>query len=274
MSAVVDKVSSDFDDDYLIFDEAIADFFNFREDEQEKTTQLESRIVDRETSQARLKNAQQIAQRHIQKKFDKLQLPESINDFLRNTWQQALFFIYNKEHSKDSVAWQDAIAIEDGLLTNLSNKQADDVEVFLMVLEEKLHDCSIAASDIKKHILAIKDALAAEHAIDLDDLTSDTEADDEDDTTSCDNQEDADLLSTIVVGSWLQKNDQNPPLKIKVAAHIKFNDSYVMVLRNGMKEGSYNGQQLIELLKNKTLQVVKTHLQFESALESVISGMR
>lgn len=274
MSAVVDKVSSDFDDDYLIFDEAIADFFNFREDEQEKTTQLESRIVDRETSQARLKNAQQIAQRHIQKKFDKLQLPESINDFLRNTWQQALFFIYNKEHSKDSVAWQDAIAIEDSLLTNLSNKQADDVEVFLMVLEEKLHDCSIAASDIKKHILAIKDALAAEHAIDLDDLASDTEIDDEDDTTSCDNQEDADLLSTIVVGSWLQKNDQNPPLKIKVAAHIKFNDSYVMVLRNGMKEGSYNGQQLIELLKNKTLQVVKTHLQFESALESVISGMR
>src|SRR5690554_8122534 len=35
------------------------------------------------------------------------------------------------------------------------------------------------------------------------------------------NNEDAALLEPIIVGSWLQKNDQKPPLKIKVAAHIR-----------------------------------------------------
>lgn len=273
MSAVVDKVSTDFDDDYLIFDEAIADFFTFREDEEEKTTQIETRIVDRETSHARVQNAQEVAEQHIQKKFSKLQLPESINEFLQQTWQQALFFIYNKEHSKDSVAWQDAMQLEDSLLINLSNKEQDDVEVFFMVLREKLIDCSISPSAIKKHILAIKDAFAADHTISLEKHGAETEEDAAALSQQA-NDEDAALLEPIIVGSWLQRNDQKPPLKIKVAAHIKFNDSYVMVLRNGMKEGSYTGKQLIELLRNKTLQVVKSHLQFESALESVISGIR
>src|SRR5690606_12876850 len=37
MSAIVDNVSNKFDDDYLVFDEAVAELDNFQAEEQEKT---------------------------------------------------------------------------------------------------------------------------------------------------------------------------------------------------------------------------------------------
>lgn len=272
MSTIVDKVSNDFDDDYLIFDEAIADFFTFREDEQQKTAQVEGRIIDKETAQARLKAARSIAERHIQKKFGALNLPDSIHEFVNTVWKQLLFFIYNKEHSKESSEWQDAIEIENSLLINLSRKEHDDVEVFLIVLEEKLHDCGIPAAEAEKHVNAIKAELATDHSEALAGLVID-DSEEEPDNSAEQKADDA-LLQDVIVGSWLQKNDQTPPLKIKVAAYIRFNDSYVMVLRNGMKENTYTRQQLVDNIKSKAIEILKNDLLFESALENVISGIR
>ena len=271
MSAVVDKVSNDFDDDYLIFDEAIEDFFTFKESEEKKTSQLENRIVDRETAQARLHTAREKAGKHIQKKFGHLRLPDAVRQFIDTTWQQALFFIYNKENDKNSVAWQDAMEIENSLLANLRSKEQEDVEVFMIVLEEKLADAGIEASEIERQLQAIESALGAGHDNIGEDLADEDDSDNEDAARQA--EEDA-LLKDIQIGSWLRKLDSDPPIKVKVAAHIKFNDTWVLVLRNGMKEGTYTSQQLLELIRNGKLEVVSNTLLFDSALESVISDMR
>lgn len=271
MSSIVDKVSTDFEDDYLIFDEAIADFFSFREGEAQKTSQVETRIVDRETAQARLHAVRTISEQHIQKKFAPLQLPEPIKEFLTTAWKQVLFFIFNKEHSKDSVAWQDAIEIENGLLRNLVNKEHEDVEVFLIVLEEKLSDCGMQEADVRKHVDAIRETLTKTHS-DIGNIVLEEEPDEE--TQQQQNADDEALLKDIVVGSWLQKNSQEPPLKIKVAAHIRFNDSYIMVLRNGMKENTYSRQQLLDAIKSGSMSLIKNDMLFEKALENVIIGIR
>lgn len=271
MSAVVDKVSNDFDDDYLIFDEAIEDFFTFKETEEKKTSQLENRIVDRETAQARLHTAREKAGKHIQKKFGHLRLPDPVRQFIDTTWQQALFFIYNKENDKNSVAWQDAMEIENSLLANLRSKEQEDVEVFMIVLEEKLADAGIEASEIERQLQAIESALGAGHDNIGEDLADEDDSDNEDAARQA--EEDA-LLKDIQIGSWLRKLDSDPPIKVKVAAHIKFNDTWVLVLRNGMKEGTYTSQQLLELIRNGKLEVVSNTLLFDSALESVISDMR
>src|SRR5690606_33588107 len=129
------------------------------------------------------------------------------------------------------------IEIENGLLRNLVNKEHEDVEVFLIVLEEKLSDCGMQEADVRKHVDAIRETLTKTHS-DIGNIVLEEEPDEE--TQQQQNADDEALLKDIVVGSWLQKNSQEPPLKIKVAAHIRFNDSYIMVLRNGMKENTYS----------------------------------
>lgn len=271
MSAIVDNVSNKFDDDYLVFDEAVAELDNFQAEEQEKTSHLENRIIDRETAQARLNKARQIAEQHIDKKFGKLQLPESIDTFLKTTWQQVLFFIYNKEHSTQANDWLDAVEIENNLLSNLSQKERDDVEAFLIALEEKLLDCGIAKNDADKQIAAIQDAFTEDYSETLADIILEEPELEEEVQLS---EDDDALLENIVVGSWLQKNNVEPPVKIKVAAHIKFNDAYIMVYRNGMKENTYKRLQLIDLIRNNEMQILDSGLLFESSLESVISSIR
>lgn len=279
MSAVVDKVSNDFDDDYLIFDEAIEDFFTFRETEEKKTSQMESRIIDKETSQARLQTARKTAADHIRKKFGALNLPQAIHDFLHGTWQQLLFYIYNKEHSKDCVAWQDAIEIENSLLANLRRRNEDDVEVFMIVLEEKLQDCGIPEQETEKHLQNIAEALTTGESSELSETAiaaEDSLSEEEDDAYIDLEQKAADdaLLKDVHIGSWLYKTSVQPPIKIKVAAHIKFNDTYVMVFRNGMKENNYTRQQLLDMIRSEEVYVIKNELLFDSALEEVISDIR
>lgn len=272
MSYIVDKVSNDFDDDYLIFDEAIEDFFTYKESEEEKSTQVESRIVDRETAQARLKTARETAASHIRKKFGSLDLPPPIREFIDTTWQQVLFFIYNKEHDKKSVPWQDAIEIENSLLANLRSGEEEDIEVFMIVLEEKLHDSGIAEAEVEQQKASVEKALKAGHS-GIEAAIFDEE-DEEADADANRKAEEDELLKDIRIGSWIKKLDSDPPVKVKVAAHIKFNDTWVMVLRNGMKEGTYSRQQLLEMIRNKQLEVVESALAFDSALESVISDIR
>lgn len=301
MSSLVAKVNTDFEDDYLIFDDAIDDFDSFTEAEEKKTSKIEGRMVDNEVAQARHLTAREIANTHIDEKFVGVKLPSTISNFFHTTWRQVLFFIFNKTHSIDSEEWLDAIEVENSLLANLNNAEEDDIDIFLDILEDKLIESGTQEFEVKKQIAAIKTTMLESNDLTEDEIeliknknpdvsniykaedvssissannNADNNTYNKDDGNSDDKNESNSIIKKLHVGTWLQKNDQIPPIKIKIAAYIRFNDSYVMVLRNGMKDATFKSSILIQKIQDNEISIMNNTLIFDSALESVIGNIR
>jgi thiamine phosphate synthase YjbQ (UPF0047 family) len=282
MSALVAKVNSGFDDDYLIFDDAIGDLDEFQETENKRSAKIEGRMVETETAQARQKSAKEVSIAHVEEKLSDKSIPADVRLFFATTWQQVLFFIFNKTHSVTSEEWLDAIEVENSLLANLSGSEEDEVDLFLDILKEKLADCSIQPLDIKKQTTMLHRVMLNKNEIRPETIErikgiqpqsvtkivappSVIEAGDKVVET---------ILDKLLIGAWIQKNRVSPIVKVKLAAYIKFNDSYVLVQRNGAKDSTFTRTELVKKIQSKEFSIIENQLLFDSALESVIGGIR
>ena len=84
---------------------------------------------------------------------------------------------------------------------------------------------------------------------------------------------------TIRVGAWVNvasdgEKTFEPPLRCKLAAHIKISDRLIFVDRRGGKVLELCSVQLEQSISKKQLAVVDQGLVFERALESIVDGLR
>jgi hypothetical protein len=82
------------------------------------------------------------------------------------------------------------------------------------------------------------------------------------------------LLSQIGVGSWLEDHEASPFVKVKLAAHIKYTDTYVFVNRQGIKAASYDGPTFALRLKEKVMVIINNSQLYDRSMEHVISNLR
>ena len=83
-----------------------------------------------------------------------------------------------------------------------------------------------------------------------------------------------DLVSLLTVGSWLLDGREDPPIKLKVAAYIKYSDTYILVTRTGVKHSSFNSDEMLALLKSEQMNIIESCLIFDRALETVIKSLK
>jgi hypothetical protein len=167
------------------------------------------------------------------------------------------------------------------LLANLSGSEEDEVDLFLDILKEKLAECGIQPLDIKKQAAMLRRVMLGKNEIQPETIeriksiqpqaVAKMVASPELPTGG---KEEASILDKLLIGTWIQKNRVSPVVKVKLAAYIKFNDSYVLVLRNGAKDSTFTRAELVKKIQSKEFSIIENQLLFDSALESVIGGIR
>ena len=83
-----------------------------------------------------------------------------------------------------------------------------------------------------------------------------------------------DLKSLLTVGTWLLDSREEPALKIKVAAFIRYSDTYILVTRTGVKYASFNSEEMLELLSSEKINIIESSMIFDRALEAVIESLK
>jgi hypothetical protein len=81
-------------------------------------------------------------------------------------------------------------------------------------------------------------------------------------------------IDHLRMGSWVRFTEQGVETKLRVAAILKHTQTWVFVNRNGSKAGSFNRQQLLEMLITNHMVIIEDATHFDSALEYVISNLR
>lgn len=299
MSDIVNSVSDNYDNDYSVFESAVDDFESFVDTENQKTQRVEDRIVANETAKARIQAARKIAQDHIYMMFGDYILDEDFKQFLDVTWEQALFFIANSVIDIDeSDLWHQAISIEQTLVNILEYESFDgtidelliDITKILAVSGRIEADVTAELDRIKKELQDMINEVAdssstqevakpSKTAVKKTAEQKASAANDKDDAgiTKLSREELANIqkvLEHISVGCWFEDRATDPASKVKLAAHIKFTDTFVFVNRKGVKAASYDGATLVGLMREKQLILVDNTMFYDRSMEKIIGELR
>ncbi len=298
------------------FTNCYADFELFIKAEDRRAKLIEERIVSAEQADSKKAEAVKVANQHISNKFLGLNLPSIVNTFLATTWNHVLFFIYNKEPSKDSADWEWATILEDELLS-FAGLHDNDRGNFLQQLEEQLTAVGIDQRQAEHWIKKLEPELkkiqypapepsrkpekpaslsqqpkpqkpglnymthsSEMQPADYSQGGQPTTAGNLDDKNSILNDHSfdhaalAEKIDHLRMGSWVRYTEQGVETKLRVAAILKHTDTWVFVNRNGSKAGSFNRQQLLEMLVSEQMVLIEDATHFDNTLESVISNLR
>lgn len=117
------------------------------------------------------------------------------------------------------------------------------------------------------------DTVDAELAIDSD-VASASVVDYESSQESAEQERIQQALTKVVIGGWFEDCENDPPVKIKLAAHIKYTDTYVFVNRKGVKAASFDGPTLAARLNDKVISMVDYANLYDRSMEVIIGNLR
>lgn len=336
MSAIVQTVTENYEQDYSIFESAVDDFETFVDTEKQKAGKIEERIIAAETAQARIQAARKLAQQRIYEVFGDFILDDSLKQFIDKSWEQALFYIANNHFDdRDAPEWEQVAYIETVLSSMLSHERVQcsldalfgkmielfsatgravaDVRLELEVIRSELDGVIADAED--EPVAAMPDRVNTNTDTNadskVDKFAENTEVDfirDHDEFVDIDDIDDVvdvvdvvagsqntrgetvadaagkslrdaaamqqELLGKIGIGSWLEDKESNPPVKVKLAAHIKYTDTYVFVNRKGVKAVNYDGATFAARLHDKLMVVVDNSQLYDRSMENIIGSLR
>ncbi|MEH6355927.1 MAG: DUF1631 domain-containing protein [Marinobacter sp.] len=118
ISAVVNRILTEFSTDVSLFKELLNDFNRFSDLDQRRSDLVEQRLRDAEEGRARHEQATADAKELLDRAMDGRLLPESVQDMLNGTWSHYLHWLALHE-STDSKAWQRAKALTEQLIWTL-----------------------------------------------------------------------------------------------------------------------------------------------------------
>lgn len=83
-----------------------------------------------------------------------------------------------------------------------------------------------------------------------------------------------DLVKNLTTGAWLQFLELGTVKKLRLAAIIQHTGVHVFVDRNGVKKAEYTDEQLAQMFRDNSVNMLESNILFEQALESVIGRLR
>lgn len=295
VASVVEKVNTEFEDDYSIFDQCQEDLDLFIKAEKRRARLIEERMISAEKAKARTQTARRTAQEHIGQLKAGRPLSQAVSDFLQGPWAQTLFYIHNKEESTEAPDWISALEIERNLLKALTDHNERLQDSVLSAVEEKLDYVGINQTEINRWL----DKLSAEFCTAQDlsaqylveevevehvfeeppplpeqevPMHSVTEAEPE----SPVEEDEYDVMAAdLTPNAWVKRTEEDGTTsKVRVAAIVKATDTVILVNRNGSKSQAIQRSTFAQLLRQGDMSIIENGMMFDRALESVIHNLR
>jgi hypothetical protein len=115
---VVFVVLNEFRDDLRLFEDLLADFKEFYQQQQARLAAMDARTRDAEENRARAEAAKTLVQQALNRRLNGLKLPFSIVRLLQEGWRHVLYLSAVKE-GVESESWKQSIKVVDALIWSM-----------------------------------------------------------------------------------------------------------------------------------------------------------
>lgn len=119
ISAGVQRVLAEFEEDQSVFNDVLADFVSFVERERKRALILEQRTIDAEDGKARAEAARKQVSEALAGLMAGRNLPPGVRNMLDPVWSNVLFLVCLKQGS-DSPEWEDALQTAEDLIWSVT----------------------------------------------------------------------------------------------------------------------------------------------------------
>lgn len=113
--SIVQQVLTDFQDDVGLFEELLADFVAFTNQENRRADLIEQRMRDAEEGKARSENARSLVDQCVMVQLENQVLPSVVVKLLQGPWSNVLFLVLLK-FGQESVQWKHAESVMETLI--------------------------------------------------------------------------------------------------------------------------------------------------------------
>jgi hypothetical protein len=121
---VVFVVLNEFRDDLRLFEDLLADFDEFYQQQQARLAAMDARTREAEENRARAEAAKTVVQQALNRRLNGLKLPFSIVRLLQEGWRHVLYLSALKE-GVESEPWKQAVKVVDALIWSMSPPAGD-----------------------------------------------------------------------------------------------------------------------------------------------------
>jgi hypothetical protein len=115
---VVFVVLNEFRDDLRLFEDLLADFDEFYQQQQARLAAMDARTRDAEENRARAEAAKTLVQQALNRRLNGLKLPFSIVRLLQEGWRHVLYLAALKE-GVESESWKQSVKVVDALIWSM-----------------------------------------------------------------------------------------------------------------------------------------------------------
>jgi len=115
ISAIVEKILSEFDNNFEIFSLLLADFVSFIEKERRRVMLFEKRAIDAEGGKAKAQVGRQYVEKQVASFLSGKAIPSIFSQFVRGPWSNILFLTYMRQ-GINSTQWADALEVAEDLV--------------------------------------------------------------------------------------------------------------------------------------------------------------
>ncbi len=115
---VVFVVLNEFRDDLRLFEDLLADFDEFYQQQQARLAAMDARTREAEENRARAETAKTLVQQALNRRLNGLKLPFSIVRLLQEGWRHVLYLSALKE-GVESESWKQAVKVVDALIWSM-----------------------------------------------------------------------------------------------------------------------------------------------------------
>ena len=120
------KILTDFHSDMTLFDELLADFNQFYEEQQARVALIDQRTREAEERRAKAELARSEVQLILNQKLTGRRLPLAVIRLLQDGWRHVLYLSFLKD-GKDSESWRQAVKVIDALIWSMMPVKDDTV---------------------------------------------------------------------------------------------------------------------------------------------------
>ncbi len=286
----VDRINDEYVDDTAVFNEVLADFISFVENERKRVSLREKRIVDAEAGKDQSESARTyigelVAERNIDARY-----PDFVRQMIEDAWQNVLFLTLVKE-GEESNNWQQSLQAFDDLLWTVSAERcAEDrasimqrIPGMLKVLREGLglinYD-AYAAGDFfarLEHLHIDVMQRGAPQTVDIPTLADVEEAAPEPAEAAPVVAEDSPYLARakmLPVGQWVELIEGDRKTRCRLVAILRNSGKRIFASRTGAKAGEYSVEEIALRIEDESLLLLEDAQLFDKALSSIIDNLR
>ncbi|MCC2638914.1 MAG: hypothetical protein K0Q68_2633 [Moraxellaceae bacterium] len=137
IEGVVTRILTDFSDDLSLFDELLADFTAFYEQQQKREETVDKRTRETEEGRARAELARAMVQQTLNRRMAGKQLPPVAVRLLQEAWRNVLYINCLKEGT-ESENWRQAVKVVDAVIWSVLPQPGPEWQARLLSLAPKL----------------------------------------------------------------------------------------------------------------------------------------